>query len=70
MPVMRGVVGAVSFRTFQCPIQPDAAFRKKTGARSYYLGFGEPVNLKPYFDEIQMHLNNHVSVGAGPWSVA
>jgi len=43
---------------FQCPIQPDAAFRKKTGAKSYYLGFGEPVNLKPYFDEIEMHLNN------------
>ena len=31
---------------------------EETGAKSYYLGFGEPVNLKPYFDEIQMHLNN------------
>lgn len=30
----------------------------ETGAESFYLGFGPPVNLKPYFDEIQMHLNN------------
>jgi hypothetical protein len=30
----------------------------ETGAESYYLGFGQPVTLKPYFDEIFMHLNN------------
>jgi hypothetical protein len=30
----------------------------ETGAESYYLGFGEAVTLKPYFDEIFMHLNN------------
>ena len=31
---------------------------EETGAKSYYLGFGEPINLKSYFDEIQIHLNN------------
>ena len=31
---------------------------EETGAESYYLGFGSPVTLKPYFDEIQTHLNN------------
>jgi hypothetical protein len=30
----------------------------ETGAESYYLGFGEAVTLRPYFDEIFMHLNN------------
>jgi hypothetical protein len=30
----------------------------ETGAESYYLGFGQPVTLKPYFDEIFTHLNN------------
>ncbi len=31
---------------------------EQTGAESYYLPFGRPVSLKPYFDEIQNHLNN------------
>jgi len=31
---------------------------EQTGAESYYLGFGAPVNLKPYFDEIGDHLRN------------
>jgi hypothetical protein len=31
---------------------------EETGAESYFLGFGPPVNLKPYFDEISLHLNN------------
>jgi hypothetical protein len=31
---------------------------QETGAESYYLGTLEPVTLKPYFDEIAMHLNN------------
>ena len=31
---------------------------EETGAESYYLGFGPPVTLKPYFDEISNHLNN------------
>jgi VWFA-related protein len=30
----------------------------ETGAESYYLGFGQPVTLKPYFDEIFTHLSN------------
>jgi VWFA-related protein len=30
----------------------------ETGAESYYLGFGQPVTLKSYFDEISTHLNN------------
>jgi len=30
----------------------------ETGAESYYLGQGQPVSLKPYFDEIGLHLNN------------
>jgi len=31
---------------------------EETGAESYFLGFGEPVTLKPYFDEIDGHLKN------------
>ncbi|MGB8495765.1 MAG: vWA domain-containing protein [Candidatus Acidiferrum sp.] len=31
---------------------------EETGTESYYLDFGPPVTLKPYFDEIQTHLNN------------
>jgi VWFA-related protein len=31
---------------------------EETGAESYYLGYGPPVTLKPYFDELQEHLNN------------
>lgn len=30
----------------------------ETGAESYFLGFGEPVTLKPYFDEMSKHLKN------------
>jgi hypothetical protein len=30
----------------------------ETGAESYYLGTGAPVTLKPYFDELSMHLSN------------
>jgi hypothetical protein len=30
----------------------------ETGAESYYLGIGAPVTLKPYFDELSMHLSN------------
>jgi hypothetical protein len=29
-----------------------------TGAESYFLGTGTPVNLKPYFEELSNHLNN------------
>ena len=31
---------------------------EETGAESYYLGTGEPVTFRSYFDEINMHLNN------------
>jgi len=31
---------------------------EETGAESYYLSYERPVTLKPYFDEIQEHLNN------------
>lgn len=31
---------------------------EETGAESYYLGFGAPVTLKPYFEEIDQHLKN------------
>ena len=31
---------------------------EETGAESYYLGTGEPVTLKSYFEEIATHLNN------------
>jgi hypothetical protein len=31
---------------------------EETGAESYYLSFDPPVTLRPYFDEIQEHLNN------------
>ena len=31
---------------------------EETGAESYYLGFGSPVSLRGYFDEISTHLNN------------
>jgi hypothetical protein len=31
---------------------------EETGAESYYLGTGEPVTFKSYFDEITVHLNN------------
>ena len=31
---------------------------EETGAESYYLSFERPVTLRPYFDELQQHLNN------------
>ncbi len=31
---------------------------EETGAESFYLGVGAPVNLKPYFDEVAQHLSN------------
>ena len=46
-----------SFRTFNAQSNLTR-LSEETGAKSYYLGFDEPINLKPYFDEIQMHLNN------------
>jgi len=31
---------------------------EETGAESYFLGFGQPVSIKPYLDEIGTHLGN------------
>jgi hypothetical protein len=31
---------------------------EETGAESYFLGFGTPVSIKPYLDEISTHLSN------------
>ena len=52
-----GHVGRREFRVFNAQSNLSQ-LSDETGAKSYYLGFGEPVNLKPYFDEIQMHLSN------------
>jgi hypothetical protein len=52
-----GHVGRRSFRVFNAQSNLSR-LSEETGAEAYYLGFGMPVTLKPYFDEIQMHLNN------------
>jgi len=52
-----GHVGRREFRVFNAQSNLSR-LSEETGAESYYLGFGTPVTLKPYFDEIQMHLNN------------
>jgi hypothetical protein len=31
---------------------------QSTGAESYFLGYGQPVSIKPYVDEISTHLSN------------
>jgi hypothetical protein len=49
--------GRGSFRAFNWQSNLDR-LSQATGAESYSLGLGAPVNLKPYFDRIQMHLNN------------
>src|SRR5579863_6817676 len=52
-----GHLGRREFRVFNAQSNLSR-LSEETGAESYYLGFGMPVTLKPYFDEIQMHLNN------------
>jgi len=52
-----GHVGRQSFRAFNAQSNLSR-LSEETGAESYYLGTGSPVTFKPYFDEIQMHLNN------------
>jgi hypothetical protein len=49
--------GRGSFRAFNWQSNLDR-LSQATGAESYSLGLGMPVNLKPYFDRIQMNLNN------------
>jgi VWFA-related protein len=46
-----------SFRAFEWQSNLNR-LSQETGAESYALGLGEPVNLKPYFDQIQKNLNN------------
>jgi VWFA-related protein len=57
-----GHVGRREFRVFNAQSNLSR-LSEETGAESYYLGFGMPVTLKPYFDEIQMHLNNQYLLG-------
>jgi hypothetical protein len=45
------------FRTFDAQSNLTK-LSAETGAESYYLGFGAPVTIKPYLDEIREHLNN------------
>lgn len=52
-----GHVGRRQFRVFNAQSNLSR-LSEETGAESYYLGSGVPVNLKPYFDEIQEHLQN------------
>jgi VWFA-related protein len=52
-----GHVGRRFFRVFNAQSNLSR-LSEETGAEAYYLGFDRPVTLKPYFDEIQYHLNN------------
>ena len=52
-----GHLGRGYFRVFNAQANLSK-LSEETGAESYYLSFDRPVTLKPYFDEIQQHLNN------------
>jgi VWFA-related protein len=52
-----GHAGRGFFRSFNAQ-SSLSQLSEETGAESYYLGFGQPVTLKPYFDEIFTHLSN------------
>ena len=52
-----GHVGRRYFRVFNAQSNLSR-LSEETGAESYYLEFGKPVSLKPYFDELNEHLNN------------
>lgn len=52
-----GHVGRRAYRIFIAQSNLSR-LSEETGAESYYLGFGAPVTLKPYFDEIESHLRN------------
>jgi hypothetical protein len=49
--------GRNSFRAFNWQSDLDR-LSQATGAESYSLGLGAPVDLRPYFDRIQRNLNN------------
>jgi hypothetical protein len=52
-----GHVGRRFFRVFNSQ-NNLSRLSEETGVESYYLGGGVPVTLKPYFAEIEEHLNN------------
>lgn len=52
-----GRIGRRSFSAFNWQSNLDR-IAQQTGAESYSLGLGMPVDLRPYFDRIQMNLNN------------
>lgn len=52
-----GHFGRRTFRAFNAQSNMSR-LSDETGAESYYLGLDAPVTLKPYFDEIRMHLDN------------
>lgn len=62
-----GHLGRRSFRAFNAQSNLTR-LSEETGAESFYLGLERPVSLKPYFDEIQEHLNNQylLTFDAGP----
>lgn len=60
-----GHMGRGMFRTFNAQ-SSLSQLSDETGAESYYLGFGQPVTLKPYFDEISTHLSNQYLLTFAP----
>src|SRR6266478_4361299 len=50
-------VGRGYFRVFYAQANLSK-LSEETGAESYYLSFDRPVTLRPYFEELQQHLNN------------
>ena len=52
-----GHLGRGYFRVFNAQSNLSR-LSEETGAESYYLSFDRPVSLRPYFEEIQEHLNN------------
>jgi hypothetical protein len=52
-----GHLGRGFFRVFNAQSNLSK-LSEETGAESYYLSFDRPVSLRPYFDELQEHLNN------------
>jgi len=52
-----GHIGRRPFRAFNAQSNLSR-LSEETGAEAYYLGTEMPVTLKPYFDEIQRHLEN------------
>jgi len=53
----QGHVGRRFFRVFNAQSNLSR-LSEETGAESYYLSTSVPVTLKPYFEEIEEHLNN------------